>query len=328
MKGESLGSPQATPLMGRAAFVGSSAAALAAGIADVCAAAEGLPLHVATNPSDPYAAAYYAADQGFFAKAGLDVDLETLMAAGLILAGVTAGNIDIGTTTPISIASASVRGFPLVMVAGGALSTERVRVFMVVTTKNVAFTSAKEFEGKTIAINALKSASEVTLDAWLAKYGADPFKVKKTETNFPEMGAAVARGAVAAAVIVEPFLDVAVQQYDLQIIGNPGFAIGPSYLNSVWFSTRDYAQAHPEVIARFQKAIYDAQRWANKNTLQSGLILAKYAKMNPAVVRTMIRSPYAERLVASDVQPFLDAASKYGVLPRPVVADTLIYHPS
>jgi NitT/TauT family transport system substrate-binding protein len=281
-------------------------------------------LNVAATANDTYASAYYAQDMGFFTRNGLNVDLTTMQSGAAITAAIVAGSIDVGVSTPIAIANAYLRGFPVVIVAAGSLSSASIKALLLCASKTSGIKTAKDLEGKVVAVNALKTGSELGLDAWLTQNGVDPAKVKVVETGFTEMGPAVDRGTVAAAVISEPMLSAALQQNNLQAIGDPNAAIAPQFLNSCWFSTKQFVQTKPEALRRFQKAIYEAQAWGNTHTAQSAVILAKYSKMDVSQVRSMTRSPYAVRLLASDVQPFLDAASKYGALSKPVSAADLI----
>jgi len=44
-------------------------------------------------------------------------------------------------------------------------------------------------------------------------------------------------------------------------------------------------------------------------------VLARYAKMDVDLVRSMSRSKYADQLRLGDIQPFLDVSAKYGIIP-------------
>jgi len=72
--------------------------------------------------------------------------------------------------------------------------------------------------------------------------------------------------------------------------------------------------------------IHEASVWANRNQAQSGQILAKYTKIDPAVVATMARGRYAEQLTPSVMQPGIDASAKYNNF-SPFPAAELIYTP-
>ena len=66
--------------------------------------------------------------------------------------------------------------------------------------------SPKDLEGKTIAANTLNNICEVTINATLEEKGVDVSKIKYTEIPFPEMVAALEKGRVDAACVVEPFV--------------------------------------------------------------------------------------------------------------------------
>jgi ABC-type nitrate/sulfonate/bicarbonate transport system substrate-binding protein len=67
--------------------------------------------------------------------------------------------------------------------------------------------------------------------------------------------------------------------------------------------------------------------WANQNPVKSGEILAKYSKIDPAVVATMARAHYADRLTPALMQPLIDASAKYNDF-KPFPATELIYMPA
>ena len=174
--------------------------------------AQGLAtLRVGATPNDTYAQSYFAQDAGFFTRAGLAVELQTLNNGAAVSAAVAAGALDVGVSTPVQIANAVSRGIPFVFVAAGALETPKIPVGLVCVAKNGSVRNAKDLEGKAVAVNALKTLSEVALDLWLSVNGADVTKVHAVEMVFSEMGASIERGNVAAACISEPALSIALK---------------------------------------------------------------------------------------------------------------------
>jgi NitT/TauT family transport system substrate-binding protein len=284
-----------------------------------------LPLRVAATANDTFASAYYGLDEGFFSRNGLTVDLQTMQNGAAIAAGIVGGAVDIGVATPVTLAIANLRGVPFVILAAGSLATSKIPALVLCVTKTSPLKAPKDLVGKTIALNGLGVGLDLALDAWLANGGADPKSVKFVEVRFSEMGAALDRGTVDAAEFTEPALTVALKQNNIQIIGDIDAAVAPQFLNSCWFTTRQWADAHPEEVKRFVRAIYETQRWANGHGNDTAAILSKYSKMDVALIRAMRRSPWADQLRTSDVQPFLDVAVKYGGLARPVDAASLIY---
>jgi NitT/TauT family transport system substrate-binding protein len=314
-------------MMHRSAFLTFSAAlgAAAAIPQRIGAQAAPLPLRVAATANDTFSSAYYALDEGFFSRNGLVVDLQTMQNGAAIAAGIVGGAVDIGVATPVTLAIANLRGLPFVILAAGSLSSSKNPALVLCVKKTSSIKAPKDLVGKTIALNGLGVGLDLALDAWLANGGADPKSVKFVEVRFSEMGAALDRGTVDAAEFTEPALTVALKQNNIQIIGDVDAAVAPQFLNSCWFTTRQWADAHPEQVKRFVRAIYDTQRWANGHGNETAAILSKYSNMDVALIRVMRRSPWADQLRASDVQPFLDVAAKYGGLARPVDATSLFY---
>jgi NitT/TauT family transport system substrate-binding protein len=133
-------------------------------------------------------------------------------------------------------------------------------------------------------------------------------------------------GTVDAAVISEPSLTVAKNSGLVRDFAKVYDAISTVIMNGAWFTTVPFAQKNPELIKRFQAAIYESAKWANSNHERSAEILAKYSKIEAHTAQTMMRSIYADSLPVSSVQPSLDAAFKNKMLQKPFDANDMIYH--
>jgi NitT/TauT family transport system substrate-binding protein len=311
--------------MRRSGFVTSLTAmtAAAGGIARAQSAAP-LALRVAATANDGYESAYFAQDLGYFTRAGLNVDLTTMSNGAAITAAIVAGAMDVAVSTPIPIANAYLAGLPVVIVAAGAFYLPGG--LMLVTAKGSPIKTAKDLEGKTVALNALKTGTEAIVDNWLATNGADPAKIHLIETPFADMGPALVRGAIHVAGMTDPSLSAGLQNGTIQILGDPIGALH-DYLLSVWFANADFARKNPEAIRRFNRAIYAAQAYTNTHPAETAPIFAKYAKMDVNLVAAMKRGKFADRMNVAQIQPFLDLAVKYGVLNRPVSAASFIFAP-
>ena len=77
---------------------------------------------------------------------------------------------------------------------------------------------------------------------------------------------------------------------------------------------------------RFAGAMRDASIWANQKTNQakSGEILAKYTKLDPAVIATMSRAVFADQLTPGVAAALDRRQRKYNKFPA-VPASELIY---
>lgn len=291
--------------------------------------AQALPtLRVAAAPNDPYASAYYAQDLGFFAKAGLTVELETFGNSSVIAEAITSGSADVGSATPLLVANAYLHGLPFVITTAEALSVAKVPSLGVCVAASSGIRAPVDLVGKTVAVNQLGAGSELVLDAWLARGGVDVGKVRVIESLFSAMKAGLLRGTFDAAVISEPTLAGDLEDGTIKVIGNPLAAVAPQFLITCWFSIRAFVDAHRDSIARFNRAIYATHAFVNAHADATVPILAKYAKVDPEKLRTMVHAVFADGLRVSDMQPYFDLAARFGAIAHAFSAADIIYRPS
>jgi len=308
----------------RRSWVGATASTFAvAALPHALRAQPTLPIRVGATPNDTYAEAYYALDGGFFAKAGLDATLTTLVNGAGVSAAVASGALDVGVSGPVQTAQAFARGIPFTIIAAGALSTAKSSAALLCVPKASPIQSAKDLAGMAIAVNALRTTGDLSLHIWLAKNGVDAANVHVVEVPMSEMGAAVETGRIGAAVISEPALSIALRANNLRVLSDVSSAMAPQYLVSGWFATKSFVQTNAETARRFVSAIYATARWANAHPNDSAVILAKVTKMDVAQIRAGMRAPYADAFHVADVQPQLDLAAKFGYLARPVTTDEI-----
>jgi NitT/TauT family transport system substrate-binding protein len=296
--------------------------ASAATLAPATVRAEGGKIRLGSAMVETYAEPYYAVDEGLFTRAGLDIDLSTFPNAGAITQGAAGGAIDVGMADMIQLANAVLHGVPLGFFAGAAMWTSDAPTHFMCAAKNSSVRAAKDLEGQTVAVTALRSISEIAAREWLRVGGADVDKVKILELTFASMPAALARGTVQAAFIGEPFLSAAGD--DVVRIGKPYDAIARQFYIGAWFTTRDWATKNPETARKLVQTVYDIARWANGHHADSAPILAKYTKLDVERIKAMQRTTYATSLDPRLMQPVLDVAVRNKLIERPVAAADLI----
>ena len=157
------------------------------------------------------------------------------------------------------------------------------------------------------------------------KNGGDSSTVKFVEMAMPQILPALAANRIDGAIVVEPF--IAPARADSRVFANAFDALGQRYLIGVYFATTAWAKAHPDVVVRIRTALAKTAEWANKNTAQSGEILVKYSKLDPALLKTMLRVVYAVKFNAAEMQPVIDLAARFGAIPAAFPADQLIFKP-
>lgn len=280
-------------------------------------------IHLVTIPIDSGAEPYYAREMGFFKRAGLNVDVESQSQGAAIAAGVASGSIDIGFANVAALAAAYVHNVPVTIIAPGGLYLSSAPTTVCLVPKDSPVKTAADLNGKTMATGSLRSIGEFGPRAWIDKNGGDSSTVKFIEMPYSAMPDALASHRVDSIATVEPL--VAAAKVTGRVLSNCYDGIAPRFLIAAFFSTPAWAQAHRAEVLKFQAVMRETAIWANKNHEKTATMYAVEAKVDPALARTMVRSPYAERLDPKELQPLIDVAAKYGAIPSSFPASGLIF---
>jgi NitT/TauT family transport system substrate-binding protein len=302
--------------MNRRTLLGTaSAAALSTRIAS--AGAQTAPaVRIGIAPNDSSLVPLYAQEQGFFQKAGLDVELQTI--SNGVAQVVLAGGVDLGVVDCVQVANALIHGFPTVACIGGCVFSKQSPTLVLVTEKTSAIHGAKDLVGQTVAVPSAKSLSSSMTSEWLRVNGVDPASVKVIEMAFPQMNAALERGTIAAAVQGEPFISNA--KAEQRQLGVPFEAMGKPFYVNVYAASRDWITANPALAHRVATALYDAARWANAHRPETAASESRFTKIPLDVAQTMARNVFATSFEPQLMQPVLDIAAKYQLTTRAVSA--------
>jgi NitT/TauT family transport system substrate-binding protein len=286
------------------------------------AAAQTAKIRIGAPASDTFAIAFFAADGGFYQRAGLDVSVTVFPGSGPVTTAVAGGALDVGLTDLVQLANAFNRGVPLSAICGGGLYTPADSTTELCVGKNSTIRTAKDFEGQTIGVITLASISAVAVRAWLTQHGADAQKVKLVEMPFAEMAPAIARGTVAGAYLAEPVMSQVLPE--LRIVASPYDAIAGHFLISLWFSSNDWIANNRDTAHKLVRAIGEAAKWANAHRDLTLPMLVKYAKLDPDKTAGMRRARYETSLDPRLLQPVLDIAASYHAIEKPVAAPSVI----
>ena len=112
---------------------------------------------------------FMAMEKGFFKSEGLELETVPMAGGAVIVQGVTSGDLQIGWTNVISLYQAYVEGFDFKLVAPGASNGRgKNESHAILVTKASPIKSAKDLEGKTVAVNTLNNIVHLMAMAWIA----------------------------------------------------------------------------------------------------------------------------------------------------------------
>src|ERR1700735_2258100 len=143
--------PSRRAFLARAAAASAAAAAAGVPVLRPAFAQDALAVNIACIPSDIAGSAYYASDNGFFKKSGVNASFLGITNGAAITAAVLGGSADIGYSNVISLLLAHSRGLPITILFPANLhSHEAPTAGLMSVNKSSPITSARDFNGKTI----------------------------------------------------------------------------------------------------------------------------------------------------------------------------------
>lgn len=272
--------------------------------------------------TETFAEPLYAQDSGAFSRAGLNVELSIFSSGAGMNQAMSGSALDVAVCDPIQLMNAVNHGIPYQYFAGSLIHVGDAPTTLLCVNKNGPLRTARDLEGQTIAIITLHNLAEFSIREWMTQQGADPAKVRFIELTGPAMPAALARGAIAAAMLVEPYLSMSAS--DTVVLANTYNAIANRFVLNAFYARRDWLAQNAESAKRLTSALYDAARWANTHHSQSMPILVKYGKFELGKLATMRRASYATSLDPALLQPVIDIAGKYKAVERVLPTSDLI----
>jgi NitT/TauT family transport system substrate-binding protein len=278
---------------------------------------------IAVIPVEPTAQAAYAHARGFFRKQGIDAKILVLGDPNAIAAAVASGDAQFAAFNIGGLAVARSRGFPVRLVAAGALYRPKSPTAALVSAPRKRITSARDLVGRTIGIDQRNTIAHVAFMTWLKRRGVRADDLTLAEHPFAQMLGPLMRGTIDAAVLPEPFLTIALLRGAKLVAPVFRSVCSTDCLLTGWVARRDVDRT---LAARFRNAIQEAAVWANKkeNDAASGAILARYTPIQAAVLRKMTRTRFATRLRPALAQPWIDVYAEFALIPGTFAAIDLV----
>jgi NitT/TauT family transport system substrate-binding protein len=282
-------------------------------------------ISVAVIPIADCAPIFLGKEKGFFSKQGLDLDLSTAGGGAAIIPGVISGQMQFGFSNISSMMIAQTKGLNLVGIAPGASSTGMADndFAAIIASGSSPLKSAKDLEGKTVAVNNLNNIGDTSVRAAVRKAGGDPTKIKFLEVPFPDMPAALANNRIEAAWIVEPFLTIS-RDRGAKVISWNLLDVAPKMMIAVYFTSEKYAKENPDIVKRFKTAITESLAYADLHPDEVRKMIPTFTRITPEVAAKINLPKWPIELNRQSTQVLADLAVQDGlVASKPDVAKLL-----
>lgn len=266
-------------------------------------------------PSANSMVVWIARDQGYFQEQGIDLQIQSDLAAGLVTDNILSGRAEMvygGVTTMLMPYT---KGAPLVSIA----TTDYDSVWELLVHKDSPYRKLEDLKGKTVSVIAPNTGCVLSLrKAFEANGWAKDF-VKFTVVPPPDQVAAFGARRVDATCMFDPYRLQIKTQFEGRGIWSIAEAPVGNNVTGNLIMHRDFAAKNPNTVAAVQRAIGKAAKAANADPDMVYASLAKALKQDVAAVKAITLPKYAvPPSRPDDVKEIADALHRYGFVPTPI----------
>ncbi len=292
-------------------------------------------LRVGIIPITEMLTMYVAADKGYFAQEGLEVEMIPMAGGAVILPALVGGSVDIAYSNIVSIILARAEGMPLKIIMhnksedstkapdapGGYKGGSAIMV-----RANSDIRSAKNIEGRKFAVNTLYGINWLFAQEWMRMEGADPAKAKWLEIPFQNMAVALETGQVDAVTAADPTLTVLKTTGKGRILNYYFSTVKANVMVASFVATDQWIKEQPEVMQKFVRAMSRAIEYANTREDEWPTILAKHLKIELDLLKKMEGGHRFEAKVnMENLDWYVNVLVKRGLLKKRIDPHTLVY---
>ena len=271
------------------------------------------------------AAMFVAMEKGFFKAERLDLETLPLAGGAPIINGVVSGDLQFGWTNVISLYQARVGGFDFKLIAGGATNVKaKHESHAIQVAQNSPVKTAKDLEGKTVAVNTLNNIVHLMAMAWIDKNGGSSSKVKFVEVPFPQMAATLSAGKLDAISVHEPFATAAIEKGGARVLAQPWGDVLPKFLIASWFASEKWLVKNKETGQAFVRAIGRGIDAIQADPEGSRAAMVKWAGLNPDLAGKIGLPVFEKGIAEKDLQATIDLTLKYKLIAKAFKARDVI----
>jgi len=276
---------------------------------------------LAFTPANDFLPAFVAKEQGFFARRGIDANMQLVPISPTIPGAIRGGSVDIGAVTPPTLLQSNENGLDLVAICGGTIQSKRNATVSLVVRKDAGIRTAADLKGKIVGVPGVNSIIDVVFRKWLRDRGVDPAAVQIREVFFTSMQDQLGAKTVDAVTVLEPFRDRIVRSGTGERFSDYFGDVRDNAAFIYWCATREWAEKHPDEVKEFRGAIAEGIRFIHQNLAASRAIEVKYLKIASPVFST-----YTTDLRVSDLVFYSELGRGLGLLKKQAEVGKYVYN--
>ncbi len=223
-------------------------------------------VRVAALPIAETGAIWAALEAGIFEEHGIELEILPAQGGAQAIPALVAGDIDFAIGQPMGPFRAALGGEEVRILSNYAnsLASGDEDVNSVVASAASGIQSWADLSGKTVSVNSLGAAGDLTIRAAVAADGGDPDSIEFVAVAFPDVPAQIEAGAIDAAWAPDPFRGMVVGAGGTDL-GGPYQATIPGLTVLTNFTLQKVIDENPEMVEAWNEALAAALEFAASN---------------------------------------------------------------
>ena len=280
---------------------------------------------------------FVAYELALFKKRGLEVEMVRFESGPDMGTALLGGSIQVGMIGTPGMINAAVAGRPLIYLYDNGTNVKGPQGHEyftgLVVLEGSPIKDIGDLKGKKVALNVLKTNSEVQTVMQVERWNREHPDRKIDLTNdvrfttmpFGSMLAALERGLVDAASLLEPYTTQMLSRHKIRIISPVSYAL-EDWPVSLGVARRDFAENHVNTLKAYKATWFEAVRWIRENSAEAKKIMSKYTGMPADVASRSVLPTWGEDLqsVRDRSSKIMDAMVRNKMLPKAIDLSTVI----
>ena len=287
-------------------------------------------LHVGVIPIFSVSPHYAAVKFGYFKEQGIETTTKPVQGGAVGIPGLVSGSFDILYANCISVLTAIERGIDLRIIAEATTIADHppdVDALFIRASDKGKLKSGKDLEGKIIAINAKYDLMWLVMQGYVQKTGGDVNKITYREVPIPSMLDALKTKQVDAALVLDPFMTIALNDPAYAVMGWPSSMVMPHMPSSLWVTSGQIADTKPDQIRAYVRGFLKGVAWVNSHlgTQEFFDLVASYSRTDVKLLAKMYAAKQPTGISVPAMKKLVSVVKEYGLLKTDIDIESKIF---